>query len=70
MVLYEANTELQTHSELLDEWVSLKGVLLLAGFCQERAMIDYTKTIQDGEGHFVHSTAEWKEMSQACARQG
>jgi hypothetical protein len=61
--VYEANTELYIQNERWDEWVSLKGALL-ADLRQERAMINYTKTLQD-EGHFVHSAAEQKEMAQA-----
>jgi hypothetical protein len=61
--VYEANTELHIQNERWDEWVSLKGALL-ADLRQERAMINYTNTLQD-EGHFVHSAAEQKEMAQA-----
>ena len=62
--VYEANTELQIRNERWDEWVSLKGTLL-ADLRQERAMINYTKTLRDGEGQFVHSAAERKEMDAA-----
>ncbi len=62
--VYEANTELQIRNERWDEWVSLKGTLL-ADLRQERAMINYTKTLRDGEGQLVHSAAERKEMAQA-----
>jgi hypothetical protein len=60
----EANTELRIQNERWDEWVSLKGALS-ADLRQERAMINYTKTLQDGEGQFAHSAAEQKEMAQA-----
>jgi hypothetical protein len=44
--------------------VSLKGALL-ADLRQERAMIDYTKRLQNSEGQFAQSAAEQKEMAQA-----
>ena len=62
--VYEATTELQIQNERWDEWVALKGTLL-ADLRQERAMINYTKTLQDGERQFVHSAAERKEMAEA-----
>jgi hypothetical protein len=62
--VYEANTELRIQNERWDKWVSLKGALL-ADLRQERAMINYTKTLRDGEGQFAHSAAERKEMATA-----
>jgi hypothetical protein len=62
--VYKANTELQIKNERCDKWVSLKGTLL-ADLRQERAMINYTKTLWDGEGQFAHSAAEQKEMAEA-----
>jgi hypothetical protein len=56
--------KLQMQNERWDEWVSLKGALL-ADLRQERAMLNYIKTLQDGEGQFVHSASEQKEMAQA-----
>jgi hypothetical protein len=42
----------------------LKGALL-ADLHQERAMINYTKTLRDGEGQFAHSAAERQDTAQA-----
>jgi hypothetical protein len=63
-VVYEANTELRIQNKRWDEWVSLKGALL-ADLRHERAMINYTKTLRDGEGKFAHSATEQKEMAEA-----
>jgi hypothetical protein len=62
--VYEANTELRIQNKRWDEWVSSKGALL-ADLRQERAMFNYTKTLQDGEEQFAHSAAERKEMAEA-----
>jgi hypothetical protein len=62
--VYDANTELRIQNKRWEEWVSLKGALL-ADLRQERAMINYMKTLRDGKGQFAHSAAEQKEMAQA-----
>jgi hypothetical protein len=62
--VYEANTELRIQNECWDEWVSLKGALL-TDLRQERAMINYMKTLRDGKGQVAHSAAERKEMVEA-----
>jgi hypothetical protein len=62
--VYEANTELRIQNKCWDEWVSLKGALL-TDLRQERAMINYMKTLRDGKGQVAHSAAERKEMVEA-----
>jgi hypothetical protein len=66
--VYEANTELQIQNELWDEWVSLKGSLL-ADLRQERAMINYTETLQDVKASLFtvqQNRRRWRQQ----ARQG
>jgi hypothetical protein len=62
--VYEANAEVQIQNEIWDDWVNLKGGQL-ADLREERAMVNYTKALQENDGKFVHSAAERKDMGTA-----
>jgi hypothetical protein len=62
--VYEVRSEVRLHNEIWDDWVNLKGGQL-ADLREERAMINYTKTLRDDDNKFVHSAAERKDMMEA-----
>jgi hypothetical protein len=62
--VYESQVEVRLQNEIWDAWVDLNGGTL-ADLREERAMINYMKTLRDEDQKFVHTAAERKDMGEA-----